>query len=652
MTNSKSSFEIENKGAERSLNTRDSAMSNSVINDKNDNVMQLRLQERQSLSSLRLTRDPNNSFTIDMGANVQARNLRSLSAPAVTFMDSPGGNPKVAAERLNPVSEKISAYSFEKIQHRHAYDVLHVAEKPLSVDLISNRVNGWIDHALTDLQLQRNQMSEPEYSGRVNELVNFRRDMREFRASALENGLKPSDVDKTFQQVHRLMLDDAGGSLDRNSRRLIAGQIMHYANHPTSIDQGNHNTCFEAALQSMMFTRHPGDAAKFIADIALTGEFVSNEKFRGSDGQMSPLKVSMQLEPDSEAEKFWKRNVRTFASEIFQVGAANLAYANQDKLQHNHLSYEQLDVEQQCKDFEKTGDYSDTGERIVDSQTGKFIGEGRSPNLSDKELPIMARAIAGKNNLVDTEIVNINSMVGSPEGTLAIKNLDDLKDKLFHLKTDHKLPVMIKVNVNCEPFYSDGKMSKNDQGGAHAVTIRDYNPTTGAVMVDNQWGDDNDHLQKNTINVRDLFVATLHDSEAAELFEHMIEEDKRRGVVDPVKRMQQLRLSNLAYELTDDDYEHSVREEVKAAANRWKGLSVKEKAAESEELSAMTRDLYLAPRLEITGELFQDGIITQKQFKTENDCISNAFFQLSTGFAADNIIPPPEFAGHRRSVDV
>jgi hypothetical protein len=161
-------------------------------------------------------------------------------------------------------------------------------------------------------------------------------------------------------------------------------------------------------------------------------------------------------------------------------------------------------------------------------------------------------------------------------------------------------------------------------------------------MVDNEWGDDNDHLQKKTINVRDLFVATLHDSEAAKMLEHMIEEDKRYGVVDPVKRMQQLRLSNLANELSDDAYEHSVREEVKAAANRWNGLSAQRKAAEGEEVIAMTRNLNITPRSEIVGEVLQDGIITQKQCETENGYIANAFaIQLLTETAAvDDIIPP------------
>jgi hypothetical protein len=565
MINTKSNFEIDKGTAERSLRANDSAVPNSAICDKNDNVMQLRLREKQALGCLRLTRDPNNAFSIDMGGDVRICDRRPVRIP----------------------EHQTNAYQ------------------------ISQRTGEWIDRNLTRLQTDRPaDMTDYQYENEIKALMNFRKDMQEFRETASDRGLKPAYVEKTFEQIQRLMLDKAPGHLNADERRLLAEQIMSHAAHPTSIDQGAHSSCASAALESVMFTKHPGDAAKLITDIALTGSYTSTQKFRESDGKMSPVTIKMKPERDEEAMDYQQPGKRTFASGIFQVASVNLYYASQDKLLHNHLGYKQFPPHL------KNGD---TGERIVDTRTGRMMMPLiDQPNVPDNAIGVMARAITEGASGKETIIVNDNYRSGGVEHTTGFHNLQELQHTLSLLKAQNKLPVVIKVNSMCEPFFMDANLTKaSGADGAHAVTIRDFNASTGAVIIDNQWGDSVDHGRDKPINILDLYVATQNNKDAAKTLHQMIDDDKRHGRFDPRKHMQQLRLANLAHEVSDGVYALKVHDEVHAAANRWDKLPPGEKTVEREELIAMTRELNNDARLGTLQEVFRAGIIPEREYDSE-----------------------------------
>jgi hypothetical protein len=149
------------------------------------------------------------------------------------------------------------------------------------------------------------------------------------------------------------------------------------------------------------------------------------------------------------------------------------------------------------------------------------------------------------------------------------------------------------------------------------VTIRDFNASTGAVIIDNQWGDSVDHGRDKPINILDLYVATQNNKDAAKTLHQMIDDDKRHGRFDPRKHMQQLRLSNLAHEVSDGVYALKVHDEVHAAANRWDKLPPGEKTVEREELIAMTRELNNDARLGTLQEVFRAGIIPEREYDSE-----------------------------------
>jgi hypothetical protein len=546
--------------------TQERAVAELFINDRNDNALQLRMQERQALASYRLTSDRGNSFVLDMGSSVQVGDKRQHVSP----------------------------------------------DKTSSIEQITQGVEKWIDKQLKEKLAKRPvYMNESQFKCEVTAIENFRKDLHIFRDTACVRGLKSSEIESTLRQIHRLMSEQDSSQINLRDRQYIAEQIMSHAAHPTSIDQGRHNTCTVAAVESATFTRHPAEAAKLIADIAEDGSYISNGQFRGLDGKLSPLKVDVRPEKDEEANAYQQSGVRTYASELFQVAAVNLYYANQNRLRNEHKGYQQ---------FASGRDDTDTGERIIDSRDGHPLRpEVKSPRLRDGAVGFISRAITGVASKSDTLIVSDTYRSGGSDYTTGIHSLRDLRETLSRFKAEDGFPVFVKVNCMCEPFYLDARLSRaSGSNGAHAVTIRDYDAKTGSVMIDNQWGDSADHRKNNPVDIRDLFVATQSNEGAINVLQHMIADDYKRGRFDLRKRMQLLRLSNLVEEITDSEYAKKVHQAVEVVASRWDHLPGKEKLIERSELIAMTRELKDRQRDEQLLEIEKRGMLSVSEYNKEH----------------------------------
>jgi hypothetical protein len=84
-----------------------------------------------------------------------------------------------------------------------------------------------------------------------------------------------------------------------------------------------------------------------------------------------------------------------------------------------------------------------------------------------------------------------------------VESEEQLQNTLAMLKKLGKLPVVIIVKVDKEPFKSDllNSGAGGDEGGYHAVTITDYDPgdpnanpaRKPSVSIPNQWGAKADH---------------------------------------------------------------------------------------------------------------------------------------------------------------
>ncbi len=320
---------------------------------------------------------------------------------------------------------------------------------------------------------------------RPEELLKFRRD-----AQALDSRLKSNPVTKenhaeirksVAEQVARLLVagdreksrnedgERVRARVGQEDRVMLAKQIMHHAAHPYRTDQGYHGTCSVSTVETRLYTRQPNFVAKLIADVALTGSY------KAGDGTLYQFPANdPTLRRDGDGAK------RSLASQLFVATAVNVFWANQDKdpsgkeIEKGSLRYEQRRINRGKKDG---------GECLVDTKTGKVIEDWSAINIS--RVAEMSRRLTGN----DERMAIAHRTRGEFAGVVPFTTKESLRDNLIRMKKEKILPASTSVNTG-NKFFGDSPASAT----MHAVSIVDFDEKTNTVMVDNQWGDENDHL--------------------------------------------------------------------------------------------------------------------------------------------------------------
>ncbi|MCA9804168.1 MAG: hypothetical protein KC777_19500, partial [Cyanobacteria bacterium HKST-UBA02] len=276
------------------------------------------------------------------------------------------------------------------------------------------------------------------------ELAKFKADMVRFESRASERGLKPEQVTGTYDAVSRLMRSHGFNTTPEN-RVVLAEQVLSHAATPTSVDQGGHDTCAVASLESNLYTKHPEKAAGLVEEVAANGAF------KLSNGEYVHIPTG-SLTPDQEATPRVARNgERDFASQIFQVTAVNALY--QDT--HGRAwSYEQ----------DPKGPH-DSGER------DRFLGFTWNKEFSGLNLYQRDRINELITGQKDRDL-NLPAYYANP-GELQ-KTLED-----FHKRG--AFPAILSVHTGNPPF-------GDTVGGRHAVNVIGYDPVKKEAIVDNQAG--------------------------------------------------------------------------------------------------------------------------------------------------------------------
>lgn len=308
------------------------------------------------------------------------------------------------------------------------------------------------------------------------------------------HGNDPKEMKAFYEQVSRLL--DKGpmlGSTEvpQERRVVLAEQVILQAANPDLIRQGDHNTCNVSTIEYRLYSRHPSAAAKMVADLARDG------KWETGNTKVNLLwhKDSFLPEPNTTSLKLG--DDRSFASQIFQIGAVNAHYAKQGVYEY----------------FQE-----------VDKQTGKHEevlqgdgGRSYKPNLTDDELINVYNKIANTN---DTNFILANDSEKKTEHCFKFKTQEELGNYLFKHKP--ALPLILVVHTANEPFWSEGK-SGSDTGGPHVITIKSYDPVKGTVAIHNQWGPKSDHP---AIPLTVLYNSTLSPGETINRLEDLEDNDK------------------------------------------------------------------------------------------------------------------------------
>lgn len=379
----------------------------------------------------------------------------------------------------------------------------------------------------------------------------FHENLQRFEERARAQNMSPEEQAKFYHQVGRLFEAQDNPDNDKlpkaADRAKLAEQIMSHAADPTRIDQGNHGSCGVAAMESQMYTKSPSEAARIVADVATTGSFT------GADGKKVTPDSSL-IPADGQAKKDrTKDGERDYASQLFQDSAISVVYG----------SYKRVEPDPNKKP-------PDSGDRH--QPRGSLQTKEGAPGLTPDELAKINEKISGDKNLIP--ILEGNN-VNEGDGQIHVNNEAELKAKLAELKEQGKLPAIILVNTNHEPFLTDsGKGAgapKAGSEGLHYVTITDYDPKTGAIKLDNQWGKDSDHT---SVTTQELFLATKkgdHDAASVKELQKIVDENKKNHTENPMLELELARAKKqLGMYKNDAEYEAELTKILIDARTRWR----------------------------------------------------------------------------------
>ena len=385
-----------------------------------------------------------------------------------------------------------------------------------------------------ELEGERKRLNELA-EGRITspaELAQFKKDMEALEARADKQGLNHDEVARTFSEITSILEATGECPLTAQDRVAVAEQVMHQAAAPPSIDQGKHVTCNTATIESRTYTLNPAAAAHLVAEVAINGLYETSRR-----RVIHPSAES--LKPDQEAQHNPPlEGKRSHASQIFQVTAINIY---QSEVSGDQIRYEQRSW------GPKPGD---SGERLVDvssephkelqswNEQKKAWEPIQTPRVPLEAIPLISEQITGK---FEKEMLIVPEQNGDNQNWTKVNSAQELEAKLRELKQGGKLPVVLPVWANNEPFLSDsGGGDPRGQEGQHVITITDYEERTGKIRIDNQFG----HGSDRSFTAKELYSCTesaFSDANVQALKEE-VERNRGLGKIDTAKELDWVRV--------------------------------------------------------------------------------------------------------------
>ena len=455
--------------------------------------------------------------------------------------------------------------------------------------------------------------------------------------------LSAEEVTNTYKQLSRL-LEPPSTIVPETSgkeRATLARQILTQAAQPNLISQGDHNSCSVAAIESVVYTRHPSKAALMLADLALTGRFVAAD--------MTNLELDPHPRDFDNQYALTGDGQRSYASELFQVAAANLHYKRIDVDANLDYRFEQV--------------YVPGGARRTDSGEGLYLyADGKRMKVCD--YPLLPKyAFHGVENAItgaqekDHRLDNIRSLTPEQMGMDAVERgvrvfetEGEFEEQLARIKAANDFPIILGVNAANDPFVSEAPGLTAAPGGAHVVTIRDYIPGTPAkVLIDNEWSQDCNHdTPKTALTVHQLYLATFEPQDSANLLQKDIDDAHKKGHSNFYGEFESLRLKWVSGKLTGDQFKSRLLDTVdnfsrECHTGKW-DREATFKAAKK--LDVIVNALPSRLSVRVASEEYADGLILKKDFagyvsrfgEDLNKRLRNAKWNQCLELAADELL--------------
>lgn len=339
--------------------------------------------------------------------------------------------------------------------------------------------------------------------------------MRDFerdyaKRSPLDRASAFKEIGETFRQVDRLLtatsdaIPPEAGRIQKlhgtEWRVQAAEQIMHHAAVPTSVTQGPLAVCATEALQVRHYYREPSSIAKLVADVILTGKYHA----KTADKSFNGLEYPHNLVPDLYARvydvnaivedravivgKLPYKDARSFASQIYDVAAINMAISDSQRGLHYRLATE--------AEVAQLGSNAQGGVYKADPNniTPWDYALKNKMTPSDEDLCQLNRWITGKyergfvvttGHLDGVQRVNpqfreLTDFALMSNACTKLYKPEQLSDVLRRLKSESQWPPIIRMDLSKPPTSQPGS-------GAHFMVVTDVSADGKKLSYDMTW---------------------------------------------------------------------------------------------------------------------------------------------------------------------
>lgn len=383
----------------------------------------------------------------------------------------------------------------------------------------------------------------------------FKADLETIERNVQQGKLSRAEADATLKEVHRLMSTESSVGVSQQNRVILGRQIVKNTADPSGADQGAYDNCNVAAPEVRLYHRSPSSVAKLVADAALTGKYTATNK------QTVDITRSVQPADEKHLKVPAGENERSYASQLFHLVSINLSM--QDKFPGKNFEYVQqkatptdggarvLDLSQnppkEVYEIGADGKASYQATRVKDEKGRAALDAGLQPVMTS---PMGNPGLSLVDSFNTIEKVSGKKEIGScishfEQGGYATNwildkvglsgharrdgripffyNESDLKTVLDDAKKNNLFPVLLQVNTGSgflgkQVEQASGKPLGGEGagfGGGHVLCLKDYDPATGKIGVDNTWGSSRDKLGSNSVSLKEIVTISQTDARLA-----------------------------------------------------------------------------------------------------------------------------------------
>lgn len=306
-------------------------------------------------------------------------------------------------------------------------------------------------------------------------------------------------------QLQRLLDSKSDKAFNKKERAELAGQLIWHMANPDKNQQGGNPNCQVTVIRGKLLWEQPSEFARMMTDVIETGEFVTKDK--------SVIKVPLaccSAGKDTEEASFPPEDgKRTWLGKISDLTCANIFWQRQtrtpqgESVSKGHLIYRQ-DPPEKGKES-GAGVWKIPGDGYMYKVKNSSGKELEYPSLYAKDIASVYKQITGSNK----NSILVHGRLSGGEG-VEVVNKDSLHKFLSENKSGTHI-VQIWTGTDWVwkdvPRFKPGE-SSDEKDSEHVLLLKDYDPKSRTVAVDNSWSAKYDRfISGRRISLEELYKA-------------------------------------------------------------------------------------------------------------------------------------------------